>query len=154
MATETEKLAAEIIRIYPEMFQGKNLDMVPWSSGLGVDLGWYPIIKRLVTTIKENDDLHNLEHNTRVVTKVADIKEKWGTLRFVPLGSTLDKNWDAIDQAEEESDNTCESCGSTENVGKWTKGWMVTCCRPCAEKRLEFQSHKLSLNEVFKPNNA
>ena len=104
METETKRLTAEIIKIYPEMFQGTDPNYTPWSAGLGVDLGWYPIIKRLVTTIKENDDQYNLENGTKVVTKVFDIKEKYGSLRFHPVGGTSDKNWDAIEAAENESE--------------------------------------------------
>lgn len=151
METETKRLTAEIIKIYPEMFQGTDPNYTPWRAGLGVDLGWYPIIKRLVTTIKENDDQYNLENGTEVVTKVFDIKEKYGSLRFHPVGGTSDKNWDAIEAAENESENTCETCGSTEDVGTWTKGWIVTCCKSCAQKRTEFQTPKQELDVVWLP---
>ena len=38
-----------------------------------------------------------------------------------------------IEEAEFKADNTCELCGSTENIGK-KLGWITTCCEECAKK--------------------
>jgi hypothetical protein len=38
-----------------------------------------------------------------------------------------------ICKAERESANTCELCGTKNNIGT-TSGWITTCCLDCAKK--------------------
>ena len=57
------------------------------------------------------------------------IKEKFGTLRYYVYGGDSYAH-NAIRKAEDESYNTCEKCGSKENVE--TKGsWLKTLCNKC-----------------------
>jgi hypothetical protein len=146
------KLAKEIIDIYPDMFTfcvRINCKPDPYESyghGLGIGLGWYGIIKDIVETIKEEDDRVNLENNSEHITKVTQIKEKWGGLRFYCTGTT-DKGWSVIEKAEKESYEVCENCGSKTDVGCYSDGWISTKCKPCAEDSYKFGMDK----GYFKP---
>lgn len=62
--------------------------------------------------------------------KIAQIKEKFGTLRFYPGGCT-EEQWKLIEEAERKSATICEYCGTTENVKLYTDGWCTTKCSSC-----------------------
>ncbi len=62
---------------------------------------------------------------------IIQIKEKFGGLRIYFNGGDDNING-MIEMAIEIANNTCEICGSTENVGM-TQGWYVTCCKSCFE---------------------
>ena len=62
------------------------------------------------------------------ITKVTQIKEKFGGLRFYVTG-TSDKNWALIRNAEQKSYGVCEETGSEVEVGTWNDGWIRTLCR-------------------------
>jgi len=142
-----QKLAKQIVDIYPKMFTfcvRLNCEPDPYEDygkDMGVGIGWYPIIKKLVETIHENDTRLNLEKNINHITKVTQIKEKFGGLRFY-VTATSDENWEAIKKAEEESFFTCEECGSKEDVGRWNDGWILTKCKKCAIKEFESRQWK------------
>jgi len=150
------KLAKQIVDIYPKMFTfcvRLNCEPDPYETygkGMGVGIGWYPIIKKLVETIHENDTRMNLEKNADHITKVTDIKEKFGGLRFY-VTATSEENWKAIGKAEEESYYTCEECGSREDVGRWNAGWILTKCKKCALEEFEKGNWKdgVTFSEIF-----
>lgn len=143
----THQKATEIVKIYPEMFTfSVRRDYTPnpfetYGKGMGVGLGWYPLIKDLVEQIKENDDRMNLENNTNHVTKVTQLKEKWGGLRFYVTGTTQE-NWKLIEKAEAASYEICEECGSKEDVGLWNAGWRLTKCKSCAVEHFNHLQQK------------
>jgi len=62
---------------------------------------------------------------------ITQIKEKFGGLCFYFNGGD-DQIWGMVSLAESMSYRTCESCGTTEDVGQ-TQGWIYTCCRTCYE---------------------
>lgn len=62
--------------------------------------------------------------------EIAQIKEKYGTLRFYP-GSCTDEQWKLIEEAEKKSATICEYCGDTENVKLYKDGWYKTMCTSC-----------------------
>ena len=66
--------------------------------------------------------------------EIAQIKEKFGTLRFYPGGCT-DEQWKLIGEAERKSATICEYCGTTENVKLYTDGWYTTECLSCRNKK-------------------
>lgn len=65
--------------------------------------------------------------------RVAQIKEKYGTLRFYPRGCT-DEQWDIISKYEELSYNTCEICGDTETAKVRGEHWFSCMCDACWEE--------------------
>ena len=88
--------------------------------------GWFELLKNLIIEIKRLDKKY--KHKTLVV----QLKEKFGGLRFYIEGAPK-KIHKAIEKAEKESLNTCESCGTKENVG-YTTGWITTLCGKCADE--------------------
>lgn len=62
--------------------------------------------------------------------RAAQVKEKFGGLRFYMEGSTdeIDK---IIRKAESKCWETCEICGTEEDVALRTGGWMRTLCLEC-----------------------
>lgn len=83
-----------------------------------------------------NDGWFNLlDELSEKLTKVSpecqavQVKEKYGTLRFY-VDCANDEAYDIISEYEGKSANTCEHCGSTDNVTQ-TQGWIVTLCDKC-----------------------
>lgn len=95
----------------------------PYKYGFSVGNGWFKILYDLVKGIKEND-----QKKGDWITKVTQIKEKFGGLRFYVTG-TSDKNWKLIHKAEEKSLAVCEETGSEVEVGTWNDGWIKTICQ-------------------------
>ncbi len=89
----------------------------------GVGEGWYGILEWL------NEELAKLDPNY----KISQIKEKFGTLRFYadPTAdcTDTDKFYALIDEAENKSEKTCESCGKPGKLGG--KGWVSVACEEC-----------------------
>jgi hypothetical protein len=57
------------------------------------------------------------------------MKEKFGGLRFYFDGG--DKQIEGmVEMAEYMCENTCQDCGSTENIGL-TQSWITTLCQTC-----------------------
>lgn len=129
MAITTKELIAK----YPKIFQQYegNPGMVNW---LDVPKGWLPNIDKLCGAIQSYIDnvtcySEGKQHKTPQVT-CTQMKEKFGGLRFYADGG--DNHTEGmIYMAEYLCDNTCQDCGSTDDIGK-TKGWITTLCRTCA----------------------
>jgi len=77
--------------------------------------------------------------------QIDQIKEKFGGLRFYYSGGddTIDG---MVHLAESMSYGTCESCGSTNNVGR-TQGWIYTVCGDCREKNERIKERNWIPNE-------
>lgn len=101
----------------------------PYKYTLEVGDGWFKLIYELVQGIKVNDSKKG-----DWITKVTQIKEKFGGLRFYVTG-TSDKNWTLIRNAEQKSYGVCEETGSEVEVGTWILGWVKTICRKEALRR-------------------
>lgn len=85
-----------------------------------VGKGWRHIVENLVKEIIK------IAPNT----KITQIKEKFGTLRFYCWGDGNDEIFKLIQKAVQESGETCEGCGTKKNVT--TKGsWILTLCDKC-----------------------
>lgn len=63
------------------------------------------------------------------VPTVAQVKEKFGTLRFY-VDRATEKHYDYINFAENMSSRICEKCGAAdESVRTWHMGWHTTLCK-------------------------
>lgn len=93
--------------------------------GFEVHDGWLPIVKKLVEELKEADPRVEIEQ----------IKTKFGELRCYTSYYT-DEIEKIINKYEDICANTCEYCGSNENVTTFaTKSrWIVTLCDKCKQK--------------------
>jgi len=151
----TNKNSERIVELYPEMFTytsrgyehnwfekgynkalaylhkkikaSRKIDYIqqtnPYKYEFAVGDGWFKILFDLVGGIKSND-----EKKGDWITKVTQVKEKFGGLRFYVTG-TSDKNWKLIHNAEQKSYGVCEETGSEVEVGTWNDGWVRTLCR-------------------------
>lgn len=62
--------------------------------------------------------------------KVAQVKEKFGGLRFYTDGAS-DAICRAIAAAETKSFSICQNCGGTQHVRTCGPGWVMTLCQCC-----------------------
>lgn len=83
--------------------------------------GWRPLLERL---LKKLDALG-------WDGEVAQVKQKFGTLRFY-IGAGSDEIYDAISEAERESAKTCEDCGEPGKL-RTKRYWLETLCDDCEE---------------------
>lgn len=106
--------------------------------GVETGPGWHPVIKKVLDKISQYNQ--DSPEDSRIF--VDQVKEKFGTLRIyvtydnVPKETIKDINA-AISEAENEARDTCEFCGTKENVGIRIKGWYTTMCEKCARKEVE-----------------
>ena len=122
-----------LVEKYPKIFvprDGNPLN-VNWY---GVPNGWLPIIDKLCGSIQ-----NYIDHTTRYFggepqkpqqVVCVQMKEKFGGLRFYTDGHD-DVITGMIRMAEFMCGNTCDRCGSEEDLGV-TSGWISIRCRTCA----------------------
>jgi hypothetical protein len=126
----------QLIEKYPKIFKRYtgNPMGVNWS---GVPDGWLPIVDKLCGSIQDyvdnTYDWINGEKEAKGQVRCTQMKEKFGGLRFY-TDSGDDYVEGMIRMAEFLCENTCQDCGSEENIGK-TRGWIYTICKSCADKR-------------------
>ena len=122
----------DIINKYPKIFEDYqgNPNGINWH---GVPEGWLPIIDTLCGCMQSYIDYHNKHTKDGVVkptqVKCTQMKEKFGGLRF--YADNHDEIIEGmIEMAEYMCDNTCQDCGSQEDLGM-TTGWLSVLCRTC-----------------------
>jgi len=98
--------------------------------------GWWPILKSLCGQIQHHIDWKARQGHDVPQVVVAQIKEKFGSLRFYYDGG--DEYIDGlVSMAESWADHTCETCG--ELARKKTTGYIKTVCDKHYE---EFNQYK------------
>lgn len=123
----------ELIEKYPKIFEDYegNPSRVNWY---GVPEGWLPIIDILCGSIQNYIDKVTKYIDGKPVKiqqlTCSQMKEKFGGLRFYANGGD-DFTEGMIYMAEYMCENTCQDCGSKEDIGR-TQGWITTLCRNCA----------------------
>ncbi len=122
---EYEEFAKRMEEKYPKMFSH------PYG-GFCVDAGWWPIIESLCGNIQHYLNWKNKESEIVPQVVVAQIKEKFGGLRFYYDGGD-DRIYGMVSMAEAWADKTCETCGKP---GKSRNtGWIKTLCDEHAAER-------------------
>lgn len=79
--------------------------------------GWYELLQKLIDDITKCD--------TNKVTRIFQIKEKLGGLRFY-VNSATDEIYNLIEKVEEDSYTICEICGAPGKLR--TDGYHQTLC--------------------------
>jgi hypothetical protein len=131
------KLDNYLVEKYPKIFINRYGNMKDTLMYFGFEHGdgWFFILDQLCYSIQsyiENNNLYR-DYDKKISQVVAtQVKEKFGTLSFYYNGGD-DYIDGMIHLAEVMSSNTCEYCGTTENVGR-TKGWISTVCKDCHDK--------------------
>lgn len=88
--------------------------------------GWQQIVESVCIQLSNAPGFENV--------KCVQVKEKFGGLRFYiesDSGEHRDIYFEIIDKAEFESFQTCECCGSKQNVGRTRNGYIETTCESC-----------------------
>lgn len=99
---------------------------------LGTGIGWYNLIYTLTNCIDRRLEHLNKDGGNRKVI-IAQIKEKFGGLRYYADGDVDEQMDGMIDFAESLSYTICEECGAP---GKLRGGgWMRTLCDKHEEER-------------------
>lgn len=125
------KLENKLYKKFPKIFRQKDLPMSQTCMcwGIACGDGWYPLIDTLCSLIQGRCNAKEL--NCPQV-EAAQIKEKFGTLRFyVNTGDDVISSY--IGFAEYMSGTICELCGATLDVSQ-TKGWIKTLCKKCKKE--------------------
>lgn len=127
-----EELDKALCEKYPKIFAQRHMDMSKTAMCWGFPGdGWYWLIDNLCDSIQGLIDANPHLKIPQVVA--TQVKEKFGSLRFYYEGGNDDIGG-RISLAEDMSYTICEDCGSTDRVTQ-TKGWIVTLCHKCMEKR-------------------
>lgn len=95
--------------------EDKEVKQIYSKDYLGVGEGWRKLVEPLIERCNA-EGVH-----------IAQIKEKFGTLRFYTIGRPSEELKDAIDKAEVLSAVTCEACGEPGGINN-THGWLLTLC--------------------------
>jgi hypothetical protein len=103
-------------------------------GGFACGEGWWPILTNLCANIQHHLDWKNKHSEVVPQVVVAQIKEKFGGLRFYYDGGD-DYIRGLVSMAETWAGNTCETCG---NVGiSRSGGWIKTLCDAHEAERQE-----------------
>jgi hypothetical protein len=86
-----------------------------------------------VVRVRSRFWLHVLDSVTKGV-RIHDIKDKYAGLRV--YGSFTDAIQALVDKAEEDCYNTCEKCGSHDNVQVCGEHWVYSYCGKCRRDKL------------------
>jgi hypothetical protein len=101
-------------------------------GGFACDEGWWPILETLCSNIQHHLDWKNKTAEVVPQVTVAQIKEKFGGLRFYYDGGD-DEIRGMVRMAEAWADKSCETCGAP---GKRRDGgWIKTLCDHHAAER-------------------
>ena len=118
-----------------------------WGRYVSCQEGWYPILEDLENKLSYLDPDY----------KIAQVKEKFGTLRFYfdtdaePMIKSIMR--DCFAAAEFASSYTCEYCGNSLGKLQTETGWAKTSCSQCwAKKMAERNNREQALTELVKFN--
>ena len=128
MTDEFEKydaFAKQMEERFPKMFAE------PYG-GFACGEGWWPILTNLCANIQHHIDWKNKQSEVVPQVTVAQIKEKFGGLRFYYDGGD-DTIRGMVTMAESWAGNTCEDCGAP--ATKQTTGWIKNVCDKHFEER-------------------
>lgn len=142
----TKELSTEEYSSVDTEFTGIPFDMF----GIECGEGWYHLIEPIVKYI---DDYNSKIDDTMKQIHITQIKEKYARLEiYVSYGTK--ELYDMIEKAGDESELTCEYCGTKENVG-CTQGYYQTLCYDCIKdevNRKDFGSckwHSYDTDKVY-----
>jgi hypothetical protein len=127
MSEDYEAFANKMETSYPKMFEGKY-------GGFAVSKGWWPILEKLCANIQHHLDWKEKQGNAVPQVTVAQIKEKFGGLRFYYDGGDAEISG-MVRMAEAWADSACEECGA---IGeRRSGGWIRTLCDAHEAERKE-----------------
>ncbi|MCX9157774.1 hypothetical protein OPU71_16745 [Niveibacterium sp. 24ML] len=132
------ELDARLCARYPKIFADRHRSVQESCMGRGMDCddGWFNLIDVLCGALQYESD-----HNQAPQVLAAQVKEKFGTLRFYVRGAN-DQQRGMIRMAEAMSARLCEVCGRPGGVFASETGYVSTRCaahvEPDSVARSEF----------------
>lgn len=124
-------LAEKLFNDFPALFPRGKQEGRPQDPfrlfGFEVLDGWYDLIYGLAASITAHAEQAGLQPGPQV----AQVKEKFGTLRFYLYGAD-DTIEDLVEAAERASENICEQCGQPGQL-RMLNDWYLTRCEIHAE---------------------
>jgi len=130
-------LQKELSDKYPNIFFENGKKRKPFLVyGIECHDGWHPLIALLLYNIQ-----WEIENNQAPPVHIAQIKEKFGGLRFYYDGGNK-VIAGMVRMAESISYSICEYCGQTGT--RRGGGWILTLCDPCQTKREENRNKNVS----------
>lgn len=129
-----EKLVEKYPKIFVDRHEDKMKTLMCWGFTCGD--GWYWLIDQLCSSLQWGTDMNG---DPQVVA--VQVKEKFGMLNFYVKEATP-RQRGMITLAQSMSAHMCESCGTTEKMGR-TTGWIRNICEDCAPN----QKHPWKKNE-------
>jgi hypothetical protein len=140
------ELDEKLCKKYPEIFKQRNISMKETCMCWGFECsdGWFNLIDKLSKKLEEFN-----KRNFGFIIKAAQVKEKFGTLRFYydtiftgeegenkfgfdpEIAQDIVQNLVTI--AEWESEHTCEKCGKRGKIREG--GWIMCLCDECNTKK-------------------
>ena len=133
-----DELDKRLCEKYPKIFKNRHGSMnetcMCWGFTHGD--GWYDIVESLCSNIqnhvdwkrRQHPELSNEEFDEQHQVVAAQVKEKFGGLRFY-VDNSDDYIRGAISVAESMSHRTCEDCGNKGH--RRAGGWVRTLCDDC-----------------------
>lgn len=123
----TPERSQELVALFPDLFSDVYHKLPYAMFGFECGDGWFELLKDLILDLKqivpiwkEGDEYHY---------NVAQVKEKYGTLRFY-MNFETEAMTHLIREAEKRSAQACEECGDSGEL--WQKGmWIYTRCEKC-----------------------
>ena len=102
--------------------------------------GWEPILRRLSEKVLA--EYLTWPSEQQALFQVVQVKEKFGGLRYYFDGASTEAISQAVSEAENAADATCEVCGAPgERVN--VTNWLQTLCHACYIKRMLAKGYKL-----------
>jgi len=121
-----ETLTRGLIENHPRVFAIPIRSHPFYLFGFEVDDGWHDLLRACCDQIEQY-----LAEHPDLPFAVAQIKEKFGTLRFY-FDDGDDHIQELVRQAEKQSGVTCEICGAPGTLKSLRGGgWMATRCATC-----------------------
>ena len=113
----------EYLKSIGGLINGYYIDREPITHNMcECDEGWLELIKNCI------DECISAGWDKQI----CQIKEKFGGLRFY-INSGNDEVFNIIEKYQKLSYETCEMCGSTENVELRNGSWIRTLCDDCCK---------------------
>ena len=122
--------------------------------GIETGPGWRPIAQKVIDAIIEYDN--NAPEGS--VIYIDQVKEKFAMLEIyvtyenVPE-DVVERINSMISEARQEASETCEFCGTKENVGMQVNGWYTVICEDCARRRTMKAPYYQQVGIKWKRNN-
>lgn len=130
-----DKVAAAFAAKYPKLFIKRGKPMSSMNGGLGLGKGWYGLFEEACQLLESYRDRCPEIHLLQVKEKFARLTVYVG---FVDASTELCREiYDALQVICNKSEQTCEICGSTNNVSKGTPNgyWLRTLCESCHKEK-------------------